>query len=192
MCGISLDIKAAFDSAWWTLILAQLQYWRCPLNIYQLVRDYLSNRKVVLSFGTEVFEDSVNRGCPQGSCSGPLFWSIVLDDLLRRDFLKDTKVIAYADDIFLIFAADSQRQLETSCNQILDLVAIWGKSRKLHFNPDKTVGILFTHNHSALRPPSLKLGSANVRLASEVKYLGIVIDDRLTWIKHLSIFVERL
>ena len=36
----SLDVKGAFDAAWWTSILKSLRDFECPSNLYELTKQY--------------------------------------------------------------------------------------------------------------------------------------------------------
>jgi hypothetical protein len=68
---ISLDIKVAFDAAWWPSILKQLRELKCPKNLYILSASYFSNRKATLSINTYKTEKEVQKGFSQGSRCGP-------------------------------------------------------------------------------------------------------------------------
>ena len=46
---ISLDVRGAFGSAWWPAILQRLRDIKCPRNLYHLVKDYLKDRKAVMT-----------------------------------------------------------------------------------------------------------------------------------------------
>ena len=46
VCAVSLDIRGAFDNAWWPNLLRQLAKLGCPLNIFNVFKDYLSDRMV--------------------------------------------------------------------------------------------------------------------------------------------------
>jgi hypothetical protein len=39
---VSLDVKGAFDAAWWPSILKALKDFQCPRNLYNLTRNYFS------------------------------------------------------------------------------------------------------------------------------------------------------
>src|SRR5215469_13861912 len=39
---ISLDVRGAFDTAWWPTILNGLKAYNCPKNLYNLSKSYLS------------------------------------------------------------------------------------------------------------------------------------------------------
>jgi hypothetical protein len=45
----SLDVRGAFDSAWFPVILKGLRDAKCPRNLYYLTLDYLKERKAVIS-----------------------------------------------------------------------------------------------------------------------------------------------
>jgi len=94
---ISLDVKGAFDAAWWPGILKQFREVKCPKNLYNLSASSFSNRKATLSINNYKVEREVQRGFPQGSCCGPAYWNIMYNSLLKLKFTSRTKVIAFAD-----------------------------------------------------------------------------------------------
>ena len=50
--AVSLDVKGAFDAAWWPGILAALRNLRCPGNLYRLSESYFSERTAFLTMNT--------------------------------------------------------------------------------------------------------------------------------------------
>jgi hypothetical protein len=72
----SLDVKGAFDAAWWPAILKGLRDAKCPRNLYQLTQDYYRERRAVISFNSRTMEN-ITKGCSQGSCYGQGFWMYV-------------------------------------------------------------------------------------------------------------------
>jgi len=99
---ISLDVKAAFDTAWWPSILRNLRDLRCPRNLYNLTRSYFSDRVAIFHANTHTVERKVSMGCPQGSCCGPGFWNVLYNALLNLEFSNHTKIIAFADDLAIL------------------------------------------------------------------------------------------
>ena len=69
----SLDVKGAFDAAWWPAILRELREAECPRNLFQLTQDYCKDRRAVMLINNRKIEKSITKGCPQGSCSGSGF-----------------------------------------------------------------------------------------------------------------------
>ena len=62
----SLDVKGAFDAAWWPAILRGLREAECPRNLYQLTRDYFKDRRAAMLINSRKIEKSITKGCPQG------------------------------------------------------------------------------------------------------------------------------
>jgi hypothetical protein len=53
---VSLDVKRAFDAAWWPGILKQLREVKCPKNFYNLSASYFSKRKATFSINNYTAE----------------------------------------------------------------------------------------------------------------------------------------
>ena len=92
----SLDVKGAFDAAWWPAILRELREAKCPRNLYHLAQDYFKERRAVMLINNRKLENSVTKGCPQRSCSGPGFRIIQYNSLFTIQFNHHTKAIAFA------------------------------------------------------------------------------------------------
>ena len=58
----------------------------------------------------------ISKGCPQGSASGPGFWNLQFNSLLQLEFTKNTKVIAYADDLMIFVKGTTQVEVENYAN----------------------------------------------------------------------------
>lgn len=80
-----------------------------------LVDSYLCNRKVLFMDRNRIIRVRVDKGCPQGSFLGLLFWKLVADNILKSMSPPGT-FIAYDDDFLLLEAANSRRQLESKVN----------------------------------------------------------------------------
>jgi hypothetical protein len=77
---VSLDVRGAFDSTWWPVILNGLPEAKCPRNFYSLTN--INNFNI---------EKRINKGCPQGSCFGPGLWNIQYNPILNLRHTKHKK-----------------------------------------------------------------------------------------------------
>ncbi|KAL0812203.1 hypothetical protein ABMA28_009578 [Loxostege sticticalis] len=179
--AVSLDIRAAFDRAWWPAIFRRLRDVNCPRNIYLLLLSYVQDREVQIQFADCRVTKFMSRGCIQGSVIGPTMWNLILDDLLTSAMPIGCKLQAYADDVLLIAHADNNFALECITNQALDQISKWGQGVKLEFGPEKTQIIAFTHR--AIRC-KIHMGTQNLKFTKQIKYLGIVIDNKLRFNQH--------
>jgi hypothetical protein len=134
---VSLDVKGAYDAAWWPSILKQLRELKCPKNLYILSASYFSNRRATLSINYYKMEKEVQKGCSQRSCCAPGYWNIMYNLLLNFKFNSQTKVIAFADDLIVLTRAACKIDTENYANQDLKKIERWATDNKIEFNYKK-------------------------------------------------------
>ena len=112
---------------------------------------------------------------------GPLLWNIVFEDFLTQNFGEDVHLVAYADDAMLVIDGRSRTDLELKANRALGVVTNWSKKAKLEFSADKTIAIMLNNKFHRERRPRLALNNEHVRSSSEVKYLGLLIQEEMVY-----------
>lgn len=188
---ICLDISGAFDNAWWPSIAEQLRGFNCPGNLYGLLGQFFNSRAIKYETSEFAIHRMIERGCPQGSKAGPRCWNILMDSLLRQFDNRDSnvKLIAYADDTALIVGADSRTELERKVNPLLQEIVEWGHKRKLMFNSSKTECILLRGFRK--RNPTIIMSGTSLRFKPQVKYLGMILDSKLTFKPHARYIADK-
>lgn len=79
---VLLDCSAAFDLIDHELLLVKLSVYGFKTSAINWMKSYLSNRQQCVLFnGTLSNIKSLQCGIPQGSCLGPLLYSIFTNDL---------------------------------------------------------------------------------------------------------------
>jgi len=68
-----------------------------------LIHKLLIGRMVTATLGTSTKTRLVNGGTPPGGVLSPLLWNIAVNKLLRILEGGGCKVVAYADDVAIIF-----------------------------------------------------------------------------------------
>jgi len=68
----------------------------------------------------------------------------------------------------------------------LNMVANWAVKEDLNISPHKTAMAPFTNRRKIEALGPLKLHGKNLKMLDKIKYLGVILDSRLTWNQHLQ------
>jgi len=188
---ISLDVKGAFDAAWWPSILCNLRDLRCPRNLYSLTRSYFSDRVAILHATTYTVERKVLMGCPQGSCCGPGFLNVLYNALLNLEFSSHTKIIAFADDLAILTHGKTLSEAEVYANSDLAKIENWARENKMQFNESKSKAMLITWK-SSCHDINIYLNNRRLEQVTEMKYLGIYLAVGSHFTSTLNIWLKNL
>jgi len=182
--SIFLDITGAFDNLKWSALQEDLENIGVSLHVRAWLTDYLQGRTASLTIGGITKKVNVTKGCPQGSILGPALWNVTMEALLRTDYPQFVSIQAYADDIALSVAASTRAMLVSRAEQALIPVLDWAYSRGLCFSAQKSAAML---TKGTLAPGfTVKFGEERIVVVSEVKYLGITLDDKHSFSKHIE------
>jgi len=189
---VSLDVEGAFNSAWVPSVLKNLQESGCPRNLYNLAKNYFSQRKATMETNNIKIERAVNMGCPQGSCLGPGMWNIFYNSLLDVKFRSGTTIIAYADDLILLTRGKTVSETENIANTELTKISKWARDNKVSFNDKNSKVMLMTRRKRKERVDlEVYLNNKLLRQVKTMKYLGIIIDNKLTFREHITHMTEK-
>ena len=129
-------------------------------------------------------------GFPQGSCCGPGLWNVMYNALLNLDFSGHTKVIAFADDLVIMTQGKTPSEAEVYANSDLARIGKWAKENKMQFNELKSKAMLISRKRSNDNI-NIYLNNRRLEQVTEIKYLGIYFDSRLTFDKHIEYIAEK-
>lgn len=189
--GLYIDIEGAFDQPSFDSISRSLGEHGVTPAISGLIRHVLERRAIQVSVGECTIRGIAGKGCPQGGVLSPLIWNILVDDLLHLLNESGFHTIAYADDLTILLTGKYEGVLCSLMQSALRIIEKWCAERSLSVNPTKTDLILFTKKRK-LNPMVLpKLKGTQLRLVNEVKYLGVVLDSKLGWGRHLESRVNK-
>ena len=104
--------------------------------------------------------------------------------------------IMFADDTNFFLSNKNIIQLFTKMNEELDKFSIWFKANKLSLNDKKTKFTLFhkaSHSDNIpLKLPNLFINDKKLKQATSLKFLGVIIDETLSWKVHINTLESKL
>ena len=129
------------------------------------------------------------NGTPQGSTISPTLFNYLIEEILELKLPRNVKIQAYADDIVIYQKIVSKpknvrpntiRPLQRALSSLTNCINNLG----LKISIEKTKALCTKLNTDNLG--MLTLNNVPLQWASEYKYLGVHIDDKLTFKAHIS------
>lgn len=183
--GAFIDIEGAFDKTNFSSINQALAEHGVAPTLIEWINNMLKYRAIQFTVNTTT-RGIVSRGCPQGGVLSPLLWILVANELITELNACGLYSVGYADDIAILISGKFEGILCDLMRKAFRIIEKWCAKHELSVNPSKTELIMFT-NKRVLGPHILpKLFNSELTLKEEVKYLGVVLDSKLLWNKHLD------
>ena len=137
--AIYCDLSKAFDCLNFDIFLAKMEYYEVSGTSLALTKSYLTNRYQYVHFEScksDLFE--IKTGITQGSILRPLFFSILINDIVNSG--SKLSFLMYADDTTTYFNLEDFSTLnrEYEINRELEKVNTWFQLNKLTLKVEKT------------------------------------------------------
>ena len=155
---------------------------RGPLHSW--LTSFLSNRRQYVEVGGSTsYSLPITVGVPQGSTLGPLLFILYINDM--ENSLTNMSIIHFADDSTLHTKFRRGSNIVTTVDNELGSINSWLQANKLFLNIDKTKYMIY---YLKDKPPDINISISNATIsrADLHKFLGIYIDEKLTFGSHIS------
>ena len=132
---------------------------------------------------------NITCGVRQSSILGPLLFFYIKDLCKVCNF---TAPILFADDTNLFCNGCDLQVMEKYINWELSKISKWLKTNKLSLNVKKTRYIFFSKRRTRKTSLKLIIDGESIGEVQNTKYFGIIIDNKLNWIDHISYIADKI
>ena len=201
--GIFIDLAKAFDTVSIPILVDKLERIGIRGTVLKIFADFLSSRQQKVKINQYVSSDAaVTCGVPQGSILGPSLFLVYINDLCQMSLHKGI-FFTYADDTAIVFQGDTWDEVRHNAEEGLHMVQNWLRLNLLTLNVSKTSLVQFSN--SRLKQPNCEIRihtckfSTNqqcscqiIAKTSTVRYLGVLLDEKVTWQPHIGMITARV
>lgn len=187
---IFLDVEKAFDRVWHNGLLYKMLKLRFPLPLIKTVSSFLSERSFSVFIKGQLSETKkIKFGVPQGAVLSPTLYNIFTQDIVRE---TTENIALFADDTALYHSSENSADVVTHLQHTGRRVQQYMDKWKINLNKQKTQALFITNRYSRQLPRNnIKFLNENIKWENEAKYLGMVIDKRVTLKQHVEYVSDR-
>ena len=183
--AVLMDLSKAFDCIPHDLLIAKMHAYGFEFNTLVFFYSYLKNRKqnVKINNTHSIFQILLS-GVPQGSILGPILFNIFINDLLLS--INNSELHNFADDNTITCTSESLEDLVRSLEIESNKATEWFKSNNMIVNPEKFQAIIIDRKGQSNNPTKLIIDGKEINSENCVTLLGLEIDSKLSFDKHIS------
>lgn len=186
---ILMDIEKAFDRVWLDGLIYKLCMINTPLYIIKIISTMVRERTFKVAIQGKMSDvKSFEFGLAQGAVLSPVLYSVYTSDQPSLD----ANVALFADDTAISSTSRYAKQITGKIVKSTKKYTRYLEKWKIKANVDKFQAILFTRRRTRQIPTQpISLNSRDINWTNEVKYLGLILDKKLTYQKHITYAVDK-
>ena len=161
-----------------------------PFDLIEWCMDYLTNRTqfVKLSSSIRSAVTVSNIGAPQGTVAAPFLFTLYTADI--RSSMEMCPLVKFADDSAIVGLIDKDDD-RAYLQQVQVFVEACEKNF-LELNVSKTKEMVIEFRKNVEAPIPVTIRGTEVERTRTYKYLGVTLNDKLTWGDHVDTVIKKL
>ena len=184
--SVFFDLEKAYDTTWKYGIMKDLHGMDLRGRLPLFIKFFLSERKFRVRVGISLsdFYDQ-EMGVPQGSILSVTLFIVKINSItsyIRNGVDKSL----FVDDFGVSYRSKHMHAIERQLQLHLNRIEDWAENNGFKFSQSKTVCVHFCRRRGLHPDPYLVLYDNPIPVKKETKFLGILLDSKLTFVPHIK------
>lgn len=183
-----LDVEGAYDNVDLHQLVKVLADIGLPGKLLKWIFNFNIDRELYVKFNNILHgPEKTSKGLMQGSSLSPILFNLYTSQIHK--YVKEkVQILQFADDI-LVYS--KEKDIDTAShklnNSLRELDYYYSKILKLQINSNKSSVIVFGSNSKV----KIKYNNIVIQQFKEKKFLGIIIDENLSFHSHIDYISKR-
>ncbi|KAI5631398.1 reverse transcriptase (RNA-dependent DNA polymerase) domain-containing protein [Phthorimaea operculella] len=203
---VYIDFRKAFDTLEHNQLIQAMEECGIAGPLSNWLRAYLTDRYLQTVVDKVTGDPArVSCGVPTGSVYGPVGYIMHVNSMCN--VVKNCCIYMYADDTCLLYADKDLNVIERKLQQDFTNIIKWAHDNGIVINISKTKCMLIRsphlkaesrapriigHSYYCLHNDGAMCDCAELEVVQHYKYLGLVIENKFSWKKHIGIMCDKL
>ena len=184
--GVFFDLEKAYDTACRSVILKNLHGMGIQGRMMKFIHSFLKDRFIKVRVGSSLSHAfKQDEGVPQGSVLSVTLFSVAINEILKT-VTPPVKCSLFVDDLVIYCTGYDATSVCNHLQRSIKAISKWADDNGFKFSSSKTIAVRFTRRRRIEEIPTLTLKGNILPYEKEVKFLGMTLDDKLTWGSHID------
>lgn len=184
--GMFFDLEKAYDTTCRSGILNDFVNMGIRGNMMKFIKEFLTDRFIKVKVGSSLSSPfSQIEGVPQGSILSVTCFSVAINKIVEA-VSPPVRCSLFVDDLAIYVSGSDAVSACRDLQKSVDAVSKWADNNGFKFSTTKTVAVRFTRTRRVEEVPTLTLNGSIIPYEKQVKFLGVVFDEKLTWGPHID------
>ena len=153
--------------------------------------NFLRDRHFRVRIGSTLSDRFPQRsGVPQGGILSVVLFTVMVNDV-ENSLTPGIGHSLFVDDVAIWVTASSSSSATRQLQLNVQRVSNWGDENGFAFSAEKTCCVHFCNRKRECPDPSLRLYGKDIPVVRSCRFLGVLLDRRLTYVDHMKSLREK-
>ncbi|GBM79393.1 RNA-directed DNA polymerase from mobile element jockey [Araneus ventricosus] len=183
--AVFFDIEKAYDKTWRYGILKDMYDIGLRGNLPIFIQNFLRLRKFRVKVESELSDFFIQEeGVPQGSVLSVTLFMLKINNILKQ-LPTSVKSFLYVDDLYISCTGMHMNFIQRQLQIVINSITQWSNANGFTMSTSKTTAVHFCRKHNLHFDPELKLNGEMIPFQTEIRFLGVIFDKKLSFLPHV-------